>query len=93
MKDFRLDFESKTLFAGGDIRTGETDLQNMKLLVECEKGSFKEFPATCVGASSYLEAEDERDLLREIRTQFTADGITVNKIVVEEGKLKIDARY
>lgn len=93
MKDFKLDFEALTLFSGGDIRTGDTDQQNQRLLLQCEKGSFKEFPGTCVGASSYLEDEDSADLLREIRTQFTADGMTVSKIVVEEGKIKIDAKY
>lgn len=93
MKDFKLDFEAKTLFAGGDIRTGDTDKQNQHLLLMCEKGSFKEFPGTCVGAASYLEDENNADLLREIRTQFTADGMTISKIEVSEGKIKIDAKY
>lgn len=93
MKDFKLDFTAKTLFAGGDIRTGDTDEQNQRLLLQCEKGSFKEFPGTCVGAATYLEDEDNSDLLREIRTQFTADGMTVRKVVVEQGAIKIDAKY
>jgi hypothetical protein len=93
MKDFLIDKEDGTLFENGDIRTGESNRQHMDHLLACAKGSFKEFPATCVGAADFLESEDEAALLREIRTQFTADGITVNRILVENGKIKIDANY
>lgn len=93
MKDFRLDFDAKTLFQGGDIRTGETDDQNKRLLIECEKGSFKEFPATCVGAATFLESEDAAAFIREVRTQFQSDGMTVRKIGIQENKLITDASY
>ncbi|MBT1702964.1 hypothetical protein [Chryseosolibacter indicus] len=93
MKDFLLDFENKRLFENGDIRTGESDNQNKHLLIVSEKASFKEFPATCVGAANYLESEDVSGLLREVRSQFTADGMTVNKVLIEDGKLKVDADY
>jgi hypothetical protein len=93
MKDFLLDLTNGKLFANGDISTGTSDKQNMDLLIECEKGSFKEFPATCVGAASYLESEDAAGFLRDVRTQFQADGITVNKIVFEGDTMKVDAKY
>lgn len=93
MKDFLIDFENGSLFDNGDIRTGASDDQNKRLLLLCQKGSFKEFPATCVGAASYLEGEDSAALLREIRTQFQADGMTVNNLLIEDGQIKIDARY
>jgi hypothetical protein len=93
MKDIVFDFQNKTMFANGDIRTGESDDQNKRLLLLCEKGSFKEFPTICVGAASYLEGEDNATFLREVRTQFQGDGMTVNKILIEEGKIKVDAKY
>ncbi len=93
MRDFILDFENKTLFANGDIRTGECDRQNQRLLLTSEKGAWKEFPATGVGAASFLEAEDGAAFLREVRSQFTADGMTVNQIFFEGNKLKFDAHY
>lgn len=93
MKDFLLNFDDQTLFAGGDIRTGTSDKQNQQLLIECEKGSFKEFPATCVGAATFVESEDAAGFIREVRTQFQADGMTVNKIIMDGSTLKVDANY
>lgn len=93
MIDVLLDFENKTMFANGDIRTGECDEQNKRLLLMSEKGSWKEFPATGVGAASFLEAEDPAAFLREVRTQFTADGMEVNKVVFDGNKLQVDAEY
>jgi len=93
MKDFVIDFDAKTLFKDGDINTGESDRQNQRLLLVCEKGSFKEFPATGVGASTYLEDESADALIREVRTQFVADGQTVNKIEYKDGQIKVDAKY
>lgn len=93
MKDFLLDMTGKTLFADGDIRTGESDRQHQDHLIRCAKGSFKQFPATCVGAADFLEDEDEGGLVREVRNQFTADGMTVRRIAIEDGKLKVDASY
>lgn len=93
MKDIVVDFANKKLFANGDIMTGESDDQNKYLLLMSEKGSFKEFPATGVGAATFLESEDASGLLREVRTQFQADGMTVNKVMIEGEQLKIDAKY
>lgn len=85
--------EDGTIFKDGDINVGECDAQNKKFLIEWAKGSVKEFPATCVGAESFLEDEDPSAFLREVRTQYVADGMKVNKIILEEGKIKIDANY
>jgi hypothetical protein len=41
-----------------------------------------------------LESEDAAGLLREIRQQYTADGMTVNKLNLSAtGTLDIDASY
>jgi hypothetical protein len=93
MKDFLIDFDNQTLFYNGDIRIGACNQQNQRLLITCAKGSFKEFPATCVGAATFLEGEDAAGFLREVRTQFQADGMVVNKIAMEGNKLKVDASY
>jgi len=93
MTDFLIDKDNGTLFENGDIRTGESNRQHMHHLLACAKASFKEFPATCVGAADFLESEDEAAFLREVRSQFTADGMTVNKIAVVDGKIKVNANY
>lgn len=93
MTDIVADFTNRTIFENGDLATGTSDDQNKRLLLLSEKGSVKEFPATCVGAASFLESEDQDGLIREIRAQFTADGMTVRSIKIDSGKLKIDAGY
>lgn len=94
MTDFLLDRLTGDLaFANGTIKTGDSDEQNQRLLLVCEKGSIKEFPDSCVGAVTYLDSEDDEGFLREIREQFTQDGMTVNKIVLEDNKVKVDANY
>jgi hypothetical protein len=90
MKDFLVDIVEGKFFKNGDISTGESDRQEKHLLIMCAKESFKQFPATCVGALDFLESEDEAGLLREVRTQFVADGKTINNIAFEDGKLKIE---
>lgn len=91
MKDFLI--KEGVLFGNGDIVTGVSDQQNMDLLIRCAKGSFKQYPDATVGAADYLEDEDEAGFVNEIRRRFTEDGITIEKIKTEEGKLKIDAGY
>jgi hypothetical protein len=93
MKDFLIDEDGDLAFENGDLKTGDSDRQNQGLLIECEKGSFKEFPTTGVGAATFLEDEDLAGLLRETRRQFIEDGMTVNKIFIQDGKLMIDAEY
>jgi hypothetical protein len=93
MTDFLIDTANGTLFANGDIRTGLSDNQHKRHLLLCQKGSFKQYPATGVGAADFLESEDEAGFLREIRAQFTADGMTVRELKLTGEKLEIDASY
>lgn len=93
MTDFLINPEDGSLFANGDIRTGLSDNQHKRHLLICAKGSFKEFPATGVGAADFLESEDEAAFLREVRSQFTADGMTVRSIKMTGEKLEVDASY
>jgi hypothetical protein len=94
MTDILLDTETGSLaIQNGDFRIGESDRQNQKLLLITDKGAWKEFPTAGVGAANYLEAENPAEFIKEVRQQFAADGMKVSRIVVENGKLKIDASY
>lgn len=93
MTDVLANFTTKTIFKNGDINVGLSDDQHKRLLLLSEKGAFKEFPSTCVGAASFLEDESEDALIREVRLQFVADGQTVNSVKIEDGKLKVDSSY
>ena len=78
----------------GSLVIGETTAQNQRLLIFANKGEFKSKPMRGVGASLYLESDDTEGLARAIRTEFIADGMTVNKIKIgQNNALEIDAYY
>jgi hypothetical protein len=93
MNDFLLDMTAKTLFAGGDIHTGNAEEQNKQLLLVCDKLSYKEYPIACVGANTFLEGNETASLSREVRQQFIEDGMRVGLLRVEGSKIRINASY
>ena len=94
MIDILLDPDNNDLLldASGNIKIGNSDEQHQALLLLFDKGSLKEID-TGVGAFKYLEAEQPEEFLREVRMQFTMDGMEINQIVFENNKLLIDAPY
>jgi glycine cleavage system regulatory protein len=93
MKDILFDFNAGTIFKNGDLNVGVSDDQNKNLLVINEKGSLKQFPDACVGAATYLEAEDTQGLMNETIRQFTGDGMKVKTIETNGSQLQVDANY
>lgn len=77
----------------GDFKIGISDYQHQSLLLLLHKGELKQFPKTGAGVASYLMDERENDMLREARMQFEQDGIKVNGINFNEGKITWDASY
>ena len=72
----------------------DTTAQNQKILLIANKGEFKSRPMRGVGASRFLENHKPDEFAREIRTEFTADGMTVKEIKIGENlELEIDAYY
>jgi hypothetical protein len=94
MKDILLNEDLDLDIQAGDLHTGLSDQQHQLLLLMNNRGSFKEFPAIGIDAFGYLQDNDTRALLSEVRQQFTADGMQVNKInITDTGQLNIDATY
>ncbi|BAV09401.1 hypothetical protein SAMN05421788_101837 [Filimonas lacunae] len=77
----------------GDWIIGNSDTQHQRLLLVCTKGSFKENPTCGVGVASYLEDENPTALLREVRLQFSSDGMKVSEVAIENNQLKVNATY
>lgn len=72
---------------------GDVTVQNQKLLLKTRKGDWKLYPLTGVGAQDFVDDENTTGLTREIRQQFTADGMNVKYIDISNNKINIDARY
>lgn len=78
----------------GRLSIGDITYQNQKILILGDKGEFKDAPMRGVGAQRYLEDSSPDALAREIRTEFTIDGMKVDAIKIgASGKIEIDAYY
>jgi hypothetical protein len=94
MKDFLLDENLDLLIIDGDLVTGESTAQHQKMLILADKGEFKDVPMRGVGARRYLEDHTPENLAREIRQEFSADGMKVNKIqITSDLTIQVDAKY
>jgi hypothetical protein len=96
MTDILIDNHTyQPMIAEGDWRVGFSDNQHQALLLLTAQGEWKEKPDVGVGARRWAEAEIPDGLLREIRQQYTADGMVISTLLHDErtGKLLIDASY
>ncbi|MCU7615670.1 hypothetical protein NZ698_00550 [Chryseobacterium sp. PBS4-4] len=92
--DILLDENFNPVLSNGDFTIGESTYQHQKMLLYADKGQFKADPLVGVGSRRFLETSKQNDFAREIRQQFYADGMTVNKIEIKENfEINIDAQY
>jgi hypothetical protein len=93
MKDLILDIDRDVMIASDDLVIGFSDEQHREHLLVLEKGALKENLSTGVGLASFIEAEDEAGLLREVAIQFSGDGMKVKSVKLENNLLKTEAPY
>ncbi len=95
MKDILLD-ENKDLKidANGDFAVGESDNQNIELIIESFMGEFKQFPALGFGIEKKIKSDTSiNDILRDLKVQLGYDNYSDVNIEIDKinGQLKIDA--
>lgn len=94
IKDILLDSDFDLMAVDGDFVVGDSTIQNQALLLASGPGEFKETPTCGIGLEGYLLDENPAVLLREIRRQFTIDGMKVSKVAITAtGELDIKAEY
>ena len=92
--DILLDDDFFPILTDGDFTVGESTYQHQKILLFADKGQFKDNPTTGVGSRRFLESSKPDDFAREIRQEFSADGMIVNSINIADNlELTIDAQY
>ena len=79
--------------ADGDLCIGAAEEQNQRLILATNKGDWKATPTVGVGIMHYIESATSGELAREIRTQLTADGMTVSKVNITDGNIDVEAYY
>ncbi|MCT4698087.1 hypothetical protein [Tenacibaculum haliotis] len=71
MVDFLLDENGDLAIENGDFVLGETDQQNVELLLFSNKGEFKEFPLVGFGAINYIKSNvSEIEFKRDLKIQL-----------------------
>lgn len=92
--DLLLDTDFDVMCQGGDIPVGDATYQHQAVLLKALPGSFKQAPVAGVGVDIYILDESPLVLLREIRMQFTRDGMQMKRLSFDtSGNLLIDANY
>src|SRR4051812_5394597 len=79
----------------GDFSIGFSDEQHQEHLLVIQKGTLKEFPECGVGIENFINESDINQMLEDISTEFTKDGMEVKSISYNEltGELNYDANY
>lgn len=94
MKDILLDEYLDIDFKSGDFIIGESTAQHQKLLLLSEKGEWKESPKRGIGAKRFIEDHQPDNFAREVRQEFSADGMSVKSVQVGNNfTINIEAYY
>jgi len=97
MNDFKLNKNIDLEIRNGDFVTGDTDQQNIELLLLSHKGAFKEHPILGVGITDYLKSPEIISRLRlenEISNQLEFDNFFVKDLDVNDlENIHIDGEY
>lgn len=93
MYDIMLDPDLDIEIEGGDFAVGESTGQHQTLLLLSAKGEWKQTPARGVGVAVHIEAGDHAALARDIRSDFTADGMVVDSVELDGTNLNVEACY
>lgn len=77
------------------LEVGDTTCQNQAIILQANKGEFKEYPTLGVGISGMANDHETTGWTREISLQLEAEGMRVNDVDIDitNNKLLIDAEY
>ena len=94
MIDIKMDADGDLDFTGGDLNFTESTAAHQEDLILCGKGDFKENPAICVDAFTFLDGTGFNALINEIAYQFANDGMNVVSLkMAPNGVINSDAYY
>lgn len=89
MKAICLDTNYDLQAQNGTLLLGITDEQNAALIVNTEKGEWKEHPQMGAGLRHLIKTQNtDREIIRQVSVALTFDGINA-AVTIENGKLNI----
>lgn len=93
MEDIQLTDSLELHIKNGDLVVDDNLKQAQQLLLGTNKGEWKQNPKAGVGIVNYLETSSVGELSREIREQFTRDGMQVSSVKVAGSQINVDAQW
>lgn len=92
MTDFLLNDDGDMTIANGDFLIGDSEAQDVELLITSSKGAWKEYPLTGVGIAQLVKTRStEVRIKRDINEQLTLDGFINIDIDIEYPDVHVDA--
>ena len=93
MKDIYLNDTIEPIVENGDFAVAPNLKQAQALLLQTNKGEWKQHPTMGVGVPNFLETFNMSELSREIREQFSQDGMKVNRVQINGTTLNVEAEW
>lgn len=76
-----------------DLVVGDVTLQNQALILQSQKGEWKERPMMGCGIEGMTNDEDTNAWRRAIREELARDGMKVRSLKINRENIEIDADY
>lgn len=95
MIDIAIDneFHDLLLDSDGEIVLQETTPQDQWNLLVHHQGEFKQHPKLGIGIEDIANDNDLNNWRRTVQTQMETVGMTVSRLVIEENKFELIAKY
>ena len=93
MNDIALTSELELKVVNGDLAVEENLKQAQQLLLGTNTGEWKQHPTMGVGVVNFLETASMNQLSREIREQFSRDGMRVSSVKITGTTLDVEAEW
>lgn len=92
MTDFLLSDDGEMRIENGDFVIGDSESQDVELLITSSKGAWKEHPLTGVGIAQLIKTRaTEVRIKRDINEQLMLDGFKNIDIDIDYPDLNVDA--
>jgi hypothetical protein len=81
------------LVENGSTRIGDVQPQNQALIVVSNPGEWKQHPEMGVGIESWVLDDNPGNLRAEVKRHLKSDDFKVDRVTLENGELRIGAKY
>jgi hypothetical protein len=85
--------ELELAVSNGSLVVGDTLYQHQYLILQAQKGEFKENPTLGVGINDMANDDGLNEWKKSIREEFAKDGMKVNELNISTTGIELKADY